>query len=76
MLPGAMPFTGSTVRRAAQDLAKQPFREPDATLPGGAARPMGYERDRGIRFKPQRGLSRGQDLALRVQFFPRGRGHP
>jgi len=70
-LPGATPFTGSTVRRAAQDLAKQPFREPDAKLPGAAAS-MTYEQYRGIRFKQDRALWRGQDLPFQVGFFPRG----
>lgn len=69
-LPAA-PFTQSTVRRAAQDLAKQPFREPDTALPG-AAGSMSYEQYRGIRFKPERALWRGQDLPFQVQFFPRG----
>jgi len=67
----AVPFTGSTVRRAAQDLAKQPFREPETALPG-AAGAMSYEQYRGIRFKPERALWRGQDLPFQVQFFPRG----
>jgi len=61
----------STVRRAAQDLAKQPFREPDTTLPGAAAS-MTYEQYRGIRFKQERALWRGQDLPFQVGFFPRG----
>ena len=71
VLPAATPFTGSTVRRAAQDLAKQPFREPDTALPG-AAGSMSYEQYRGIRFKLERALWRGQDLPFQVQFFPRG----
>ncbi len=71
ILPAAMPFTGSTVRRTAQDLAKQPFREPDTALPGAAAS-MTYEQYRGIRFKQERALWRGQDLPFQVGFFPRG----
>jgi len=70
VLPAA-PFTGSTVRRAAQDLAKRPFRDPDTTLPGAAAS-MTYEQYRGIRFKQERALWRGQDLPFQVGFFPRG----
>ncbi len=69
-LPAAS-FMNSTVRRAAQDLAKQPFREPDTTLPGAAAS-MTYEQYRGIRFKQERALWRGQDLPFQVGFFPRG----
>ena len=71
VLPGATPFTSSVVRRAAQDLAKQPYRELDTALPG-AAGSMSYEQYRGIRFKPERALWRGQDLPFQVQFFPRG----
>jgi len=71
VLPAAVPFTGSTVRRAAQDLAKRPFREPGTTLPG-AASSMSYEQYRGIRFKQERALWRGQDLPFQVGFFPRG----
>ncbi len=70
VLPTGTP-TGSAVRRAAQDLAKQPYREPDTALPA-AAGSMSYEQYRGIRFKPERALWRGQDLPFQVQFFPRG----
>jgi len=51
-LAASEPFMGSTVRRAAQDLAKQPFREPDTKLPGAAAS-MTYDQYRGIRFRPR-----------------------
>ncbi len=70
VLPAA-PFTAAAVRRAAQDLAKRTFREPDTTLPGAAAS-MTYEQYRGIRFKQDRALWRGQDLPFQVGFFPRG----
>lgn len=68
---GAVPFMGSTVRRAAQELAKQPFREADAALPPALAA-MTYEQYRGIRFRQDRALWRGQDLPFQVGFFPRG----
>ena len=67
----AEPFTGATVRQAARALAKQPFREPDAKLPGAAAS-MTYDQYRGIRFKQERALWRGQELPFQVAFFPRG----
>jgi glucans biosynthesis protein len=70
-LAASEPFIGSTVRRAAQDLAKQPFREPDTKLPGAAAS-MTYDQYRGIRFKQDRALWRGQDLPFQISFFPRG----
>ena len=67
----AEPFTSATVRQAARALAKQPFREPDGKLPG-AAGSMTYDQYRGIRFKQERALWRGQDLPFQVAFFPRG----
>ena len=67
----AAPFMGSTVRRAAQDLAKRPFREPETKLPA-VLESMTYDQYRGIRFKSERSLWRGQDLPFQVGFFPRG----
>ncbi len=67
----AEPFTGSTVRRQAQDLAKQPYRPPDTRMPA-AASSMTYDQYRGIQFKQDRALWRGQDLPFQVGFFPRG----
>ncbi len=65
------PFTGSTVGRAARDLAKQAFHEPDTRLPG-AAGSMTYDQYRGIRFRQDRALWRGQGLPFQIGFFARG----
>jgi len=67
-LAAGEPFTASAVRRAAQDLAKQPFREPCTKLPGAVAS-MIYDQYRGIRFKPDRALWRGQDLPFQISFL-------
>ena len=64
-------FTGLIVRDAARDLARQPFREPDTKLPGNAGS-MTYDQYRGIRFRQERALWRGQNLPFQVSFFPRG----
>lgn len=64
-------FTGSTVRGKARDLAKQPFRKPDTALPG-AAGSMTYDQYRGVRFRQDRALWRGEGLSFQVGFFPRG----
>ncbi len=71
----AEPFLAATVRTAARALAKQPYREPAAKLPG-AAGSMTYDQYRGIRFKQERALWRGQDLPFQVGFFPRGFLYP
>jgi len=65
------PFTASAVRRIARDLAKQPYQEPDASLPGVAGS-MTYDQYQGIRFKQERALWRGQGSPFQVAFFPRG----
>jgi len=67
----AEPFTSATVRRIARDLAKQPYQEPDTSLPG-AAGSMTYDQYQGIRFKQERALWRDQGLPFQVAFFPRG----
>ena len=69
--PAREPFTGSTVRRLAQELARQPYRAPDTRLPAAAAA-MTYDQYRGIQFRQERALWRGTDLPFQVGFFPRG----
>ncbi len=61
----------SLVRRRAEALAKQPFRPADTKLPAVVAG-MSYDQYRGIQFRADRALWRGQDLPFQVQFFPRG----
>jgi len=57
----AAPFADADVRRTARELARHPFQEPDLKLPG-AAGSMTYDQYRGIRFRQDRALWRGQDL--------------
>lgn len=59
----------------AQDLARQPYRAPDTRLPPVAAS-MTYDQYRGIQFRQDRALWRGQDLPFQVGFFPRGFLYP
>jgi glucans biosynthesis protein len=72
-VPG--PFDGATVRRLAQDLAKQAFQAPDTKLPDALAK-MDYDQFRGIRYKASRALWQNEALPFQVQFFPRGFLYP
>ena len=65
------PFDAHSVRRMAQELAHKPYKEPDTKLPAGYAE-LGYDAYRGIRFRPERALWRGENLPFEVQFFHRG----
>lgn len=69
--PAPGPFEGSTVRRLAQALSKQPFKAPSTDLPA-AIKSLSYDQYRGIRFRKERALWRDQKLPFEVQFFPRG----
>ncbi len=69
--PAPGPFDAAAVRRLAQQMAKQPFQAPDAKLPASLDR-LSYDKYRGIRFRPERALWRGQKLGFEAQFFPRG----
>lgn len=70
-VPGPGPFEGSTVRRLAQALAKQPYKAPPTDLPG-AINALSYDQYRTIRFRKERSLWRDRKLPFEVQFFPRG----
>jgi len=65
------PFDGATVRNMARQLALQPYKPPDSTLPP-ALRNLDYEAYRSIRFDPAKALWRGQGRKFTVQFFHRG----
>ncbi|MCJ2015190.1 glucan biosynthesis protein [Methylobacterium sp. J-076] len=69
--PSPGPFEGSTVRRLAQALAKQPYKAPSTDLPG-AINDLTYDQYRGIRFRKERSLWRDRKLPFEVQFFARG----
>ena len=64
-------FTPFTVRQLARELAQKPFQRPDRGLPRGFEN-MGYDAYRGIRFRAERALWRGQGLPFEIQLFHRG----
>ncbi len=69
--PAPGPFDNATVRRLAQDMAKQAYQAPDSRLPPARDR-LTYDQYRGIRFKPEAALWRDQHLPFQVQLLPRG----
>jgi glucans biosynthesis protein len=65
------PFDGATVRNLARNLALQPFKAADASLPEPLSK-LGYVAYRGIRFDTGHALWRGQGLKFTAEFFHRG----
>jgi len=65
------PFTSSTVRQLAREIARKPFQRPDASLPARLDK-LTYDQYRAIRFRPERTLWRGQGLPFEAQLFHRG----
>ncbi|HEY1930930.1 MAG TPA: glucan biosynthesis protein G [Acetobacteraceae bacterium] len=65
------PFNADTVRGLAKQLASQPFKPPDTTLPS-ALEKLSYSQYRSIRFNPDHALWGGQGLNFNVQLFHRG----
>ncbi len=70
-LPAPGPFDGATVRRLAQAMARHPYQPPDEHLPA-AVGAMDFDQYRGIRFRKDDALWRGQGLEFQVEFLPRG----
>ena len=72
-LPAAAPgaFDGATVRRLAQAMSRHPYSAPDEKLPG-PVNAMSFDQYRGVRFKKDSALWRGQGLNFQVEFLPRG----
>ena len=64
------PFTFETVVETAHDLAQGDYRDP-AALPLSLTN-MGYDQWRGVRFRPEKALWRGQGLPFELQFFHAG----
>ena len=64
-------FDAQQVRQMARQLAQSAYKEPERSLPKPFA-DLGYDEYRGIRFKPEAALWRGEDLVFQVQFFHRG----
>jgi periplasmic glucans biosynthesis protein len=69
--PQPTPFNGATVRNMARQLASQPFKAPDSTLPA-PFKDLDFDAYRGIRFNPAKALWRGDRQKFSVQFFHRG----
>ena len=67
--PGA--FDGASVRRLAQAMASHPYAAPEEKLPGPVDA-LSFDQYRGIRFRKEDALWRGQGLNFQVEFLPRG----
>jgi glucans biosynthesis protein len=68
---GAQPFDAQSVRRLAQQLASQAYQKPDQGLPSELSN-IDYDAYRGIRYRPDKALWRGDGLPFQIQFFHRG----
>jgi len=69
--PQATPFDDNTVPALARQLAAQPYKPPDATLPK-ELQDLKYSDFQTIRFKPEQALWRDQGLNFTAEFFHRG----
>jgi periplasmic glucans biosynthesis protein len=69
--PTALPFDANVVRNLARQLAQQPFKKQDRTLPKELQN-IDYDAYRALRFRPDRALWRGAELPFQVQLFHRG----
>ena len=69
--PAAMPgpFDGASVRRLAQAMAAHPYAAPEEKLPGPVDA-LSFDQYRGIRFRKEAALWRGQGLNFQVEFLP------
>ena len=67
----AVPFDGSTVRNLARQLALQPYKAPDSSLPA-PFKDLDFSAYQGIRFDPAKSLWLGQNRRFTAQFFHRG----
>jgi glucans biosynthesis protein len=64
-------FDSAAVRDMARQLARQPYKAPDAALPD-ELKNLDYEAYRSIRFDPNQALWHDQKLRFTAEFFPRG----
>ncbi|NKE46080.1 glucan biosynthesis protein G [Roseomonas frigidaquae] len=69
--PAGTPFSDSTVRDLAREMARRDYRAPSSDLPR-AFTDLGYDEYRTLRFNPQAALWRGNDASFQVQLFHRG----
>ncbi len=69
---GSAPFSAAQVRQMARELAANPFKEADTTLPGHLNE-LRYDEYRDLRFVPDRSIWRGiDDIPFEIQLFHRG----
>ena len=73
--PASTPFDGATVRNMARQLALQPYKAPDNTLPA-PFKSLDFEAYQGIRFDSSKSLWQGQGRKFTAQFFHRGYIYP
>jgi len=74
LLPAlAQAFAFDDVARAAEDLARRPYRA-IAALPAGLGE-LSYDQYRRLRYREERALWRAEGLPFQLQFFPVGRDH-
>jgi periplasmic glucans biosynthesis protein len=66
-----VPFTADTVPTLARQLASQPFKPPNESLPADLQN-LDYTHYLDIRFNPEKALWNGQGLNFTVQFLHRG----
>lgn len=71
----AAPFDGATVRNMARQLALQPYKPAENTLPA-PFKNLDFDAYRGIRFDPEKAFWRGQGRKFTAQFFHRGYIYP
>lgn len=64
-------FNATTVRNLARQLAQQPFKPPDSSLPA-ELKDLDYHAYRAIRFDPSQALWRDLKLKFTAEFFSRG----
>jgi glucans biosynthesis protein len=65
------PFEASVVRDMARQMAQQPYKAPDSTLPA-ELKDLDYQAYRSIRFDPKQALWHDQKLHFTAEFFSRG----
>ena len=70
-VPASNRFDGATVRNMARQLALQPYKAPDSSLPA-PFKDLDFSAYQGIRFDPSKSLWRGQGRKFSAQFFHRG----
>jgi glucans biosynthesis protein len=73
--PSSAPFDGATVRNMARQLALQPYKTQDNTLPA-PLKTLDFEAYQSIRFDPTKSLWHGQGRKFTAQFFHRGYIYP